>query len=503
MTFLCTISGVQPQEPCLSKTGYIFERRLIEKHLEESPVCPATGEPLTPKDLINIKTDVVTKPRPVTASSIPGLLSLLQSEWDALALETHNMRSHVDEVRKQLSYSLYQHDAATRVIARLIKQRDSALQEVEALKQQLLLFRTNYDVNSLETEFDKDTMVRLQDLAKVLLSERKKRDLSGYLDAEAFSKFKCAGEFRLHSSTKPGVLCVALDKSKNAQSLEESFCFTGGNDGSVVYFDLFNQKTVHTLNGHMKPVNTVVTHPLDNIALSGSDDSTIRVWREFETEFKCTYVLKHHKTSIKNLAMHPSGEYLLSLSSDGVWGLCNIDSGKVIKMHRNVPKCNALKIHPDGLVCIGAATNGTLQVWDIRDSTLKDPITTSSSGVNGVGTANGVSSAWVDLDFNENGYYLVSVSEAGELVLWDLRKQSVINTFSCNVNPTKVKFDQSGLYMGVSSTKVEVLYMKEKSKFELVHTLEGHNANVTDLEFGPYSKFLLTTCLDKSLRLYN
>ncbi|EAN30950.1 WD domain G-beta repeat protein [Theileria parva strain Muguga] len=496
MTFLCTISGVQPQEPCLSKTGYIFERRLIEKHLEESPVCPATGEPLTLQDLITIKTDVVTKPRPVTASSIPGLLSLLQSEWDALALETHNMRSHVDEVRKQLSYSLYQHDAATRVIARLIKQRDTALQEVESLKQQLLQFRSNYDPNSLETEFDKDTLVRLQDFSKVLLAERKKRDLSGYVPSDAFTKFKCAGEFRLHSSTKPGVLCVALDKSKNSQGIEGSYCFTGGNDGSVVYFDLQNKKTLNSLNGHMKPVNTLVTHPMENIVLSGSDDTTVRVWRDFETEFKCTYVLKHHRSPVKTLSLHPSGEYVLSLASDGVWGLCDIDSGKVIKMHRDLPKCNSLKIHPDGLVCIGAATNGTLQVWDIRDAQPKEPLANTMSNGNSV-------SEWVDMDFNENGYYLASVSAAGEVMLWDLRKQSVINTFSCNVNPTKVKFDHSGLYMGVASTKVEVFYMKDKSKFELVHTLEGHTANVTDLEFGPLSKFLLTTCLDKSLRLYH
>lgn len=106
-------------------------------------------------------------------------------------------------------------------------------------------------------------------------------------------------------------------------------------------------------------------------------------------------------------------------------------------MHRDLPKCNSLKIHPDGLVCIGAATNGTLQVWDIRDAQPKEPLANTMSNGNSV-------SEWVDMDFNENGYYLASVSAAGEVMLWDLRKQSVINTFSCNVNPTKVKFDHSG-----------------------------------------------------------
>lgn len=55
MALICSISGVEPEEPCLSKTGYVFERRLIEKHLEESQTCPVTGEQLTVADLTPIK----------------------------------------------------------------------------------------------------------------------------------------------------------------------------------------------------------------------------------------------------------------------------------------------------------------------------------------------------------------------------------------------------------------------------------------------------------------
>ena len=77
-------------------------------------------------DLVELKTARVVRPRPPTHTSIPSLLSVFQNEWDAIVLETYQLKQQLAQTRQELSTALYQHDAAVRVIARVTKERDEA-----------------------------------------------------------------------------------------------------------------------------------------------------------------------------------------------------------------------------------------------------------------------------------------------------------------------------------------------------------------------------------------
>lgn len=56
--YLITVSNVTPEQPVVSPiSGCIFERRLVEKYIEENGTDPVNGEELKIDQLIEIKSE--------------------------------------------------------------------------------------------------------------------------------------------------------------------------------------------------------------------------------------------------------------------------------------------------------------------------------------------------------------------------------------------------------------------------------------------------------------
>lgn len=134
----CAVSGEVPAEPVVSKkSGALFEKRLALKYIADNGTDPTTGEPMTADDLLELKTSPAARPRPPTATSIPALLTSLQSEWDAAMLEVFELRKQYKQVRQELTAALYHNDAAARVVARLTRERDEARAALANVQQTL------------------------------------------------------------------------------------------------------------------------------------------------------------------------------------------------------------------------------------------------------------------------------------------------------------------------------------------------------------------------------
>ena len=274
----CAVSGNAPEHPVVStKSGHLFEQSVIEKYIASTGKCPVTGEALGADDLLPLKVSSTVKPRPVAATSIPGMLTLFQNEWDALMLETFSLKQQLETVRQELGHALYQHDAACRVIARLMKERDDARAALAEARPAAPGAAAAAGAAPPPAAAAAEAAAGLpaeigaafDAKAKQLSKPRKKRQPpEGQADADAIAALSVVATHNAHGA---GATCVAMHPS-------EGLAATGGADGKVVLYDAAASKARATLSGHAGGVTCVALHPSRAAVLSGGADGVAQLW---------------------------------------------------------------------------------------------------------------------------------------------------------------------------------------------------------------------------------
>lgn len=85
--------------------------------------------------------------------------------------------------------------------------------------------------------------------------------------------------------------------------------------------------------------------------------------------------------------------------------------------------------------------------------------------------------------------------------LWDLRKMKNFHTITPQVGQPirSVSFDHSGQYLAAAGSDVWVYHGKQ---FSLVKTFSDHKDCVTGVRFGKDAQFLVTSSMDRSLKIF-
>jgi len=95
---------------------------------------------------------------------------------------------------------------------------------------------------------------------------------------------------------------------------------TAHEDGNVRFFDHSSGKMVHQMLAHSEPVVSIATDPSGLYLLSGSHDSSVRLW-SLESRTCIQDVSAHrkkHDESIYSVAFHPTKEFFASAGADAL-----------------------------------------------------------------------------------------------------------------------------------------------------------------------------------------
>lgn len=291
----------------------MFEKHLIEKYIAENGKDPVTGEEMTVDDIIDVKIDRTVRPRPPTFTSIPSLLSAFQNEWDALVLDSYNVRQQLSQTRQELATALYQHDAAIRVIARIMKERDEARDALS--KVTIGAGQSSGDAMQVDAAGLPDELAAKVDATQQQLSKsRKKRPVpAGWATADTIETYKAAST---SEALYPGSQSLAVNESGE-------LAIVGGTDGVAGVYSLSESKVLYALK-----VGGAVTDAVfaADQAIVASSTGSVKVFNGGKESASFT----SHAGTATSLALHPCGDILASVGVDKSFVFYDLASGNAV-----------------------------------------------------------------------------------------------------------------------------------------------------------------------------
>jgi len=499
----CALSGAACEVPVVTPSGHIYESRIIKKHLATDSVDPISGEPLTENDLIVLKvapttdknddkvsTSRLITPRLTSHTSIPGLLSTLQNEWDSLMLETHSLKSQNLQLREELSLALYEVDAAKRVVARLVKERDAAKESLKNVKVQFAQAgatavepaekshshaeKESSAAPAKDSPWPEDLLNEMTTLSQTLSQGRRKRKApSTYTSSTSIAEFKELDDLNI-----PSTLIAR----------HPSGILAGFNKKKIVVCDLETKQQIAQANLRLSKdeypsaLASIVQASGEKYVAIGTSAGSLTVYQVQEDSLKNQFKLKLG-SAVSSISVHPTQSFVLASSNDSL-SFVSLSSQSIIASTGSSDLLTTSAIHPDGMLFAAGVTTASdvqVRIYDIKSLEV---VATFTHEQNGEGTK--VSS----IDFSENGYYVASsVSNSLTAKIWDLRKLTCAKEIDVSSEVegangvSKVSFDEFGTAIAVGVGASVCTYSVKPFK-HLVTVKTGVSADINSLKWS-------------------
>lgn len=181
---------------------------------------------------------------------------------------------------------------------------------------------------------------------------------------------------------------------------------SGSKDTTLKLWDSDTGHCVCTFRIASHPIWAVALSADRSRALSSSEDYTVRVWDS--TAGRCLCTLTGHANWVGAVAVTPDGRLGLSGSFDGTLRVWDLEAGQcrnVLKGHTNW--VNAIAICPDGRWAVSGSGDHTVRVWDLWTGQCARVLRGHTGDVRAIG-------------LSPDGRRVLSGSQDHDLRLWDM-----------------------------------------------------------------------------------
>jgi len=246
---------------------------------------------------------------------------------------------------------------------------------------------------------------------------------------------------------------------------------------------------IRTMKGHSSSVNAVVVTPDGQRVISGSDDTTIKVWNLETGEHIRT--MEGHNGSVNSLTVTPDGLHVISGSDDKTIKVWNLETGEHIRtMEGHNGSVSVVAVTPDGRCAISGSYDKTIKVWDMKTGghirTMKDHY-----------------SSVMALADTPEGLYVISQSEDKMLKVWDLKTGDHISTMGGhNGFITAVVVTPDGR-RAISGSDGKMLRVWDLKTGDHIRTMKDHYSLVMALAVTSDGRRVISGSMDNMLRVWD
>lgn len=271
-----------------------------------------------------------------------------------------------------------------------------------------------------------------------------------------------------------------------AVTADGKYVISGSGDSTLKVWNWQAGEEVRTLAGHSERVLAVAITPDGKYVISASRDKTIKVWNWQTGEEVRT--LTSHSDWVFALAVTPDGKYLISGSTDKTIKVWNIETGEILyTLKGHWREVRAVAVTPDGKKVISGSEDNTLKVWNLKTGRLLFTLRGHSHWVTSVAVT-------------PDGKKVISGSIDKTLKVWNLHKRIGFFTYIRNLIQKRQIFKLAG--DNHWSIRYFILICNLITRRQLF-TFTNHQDMVWAVTVTPNSKQIISGSWDKTIKVWN
>ncbi len=240
---------------------------------------------------------------------------------------------------------------------------------------------------------------------------------------------------------------------------------------------------INRLQSHGDSVVTVSFSPKGDFLVSGSIDSTVKIWHPKGTLLRTIFA---HDRPITRVAVSPDGKLIASASVDQTVKIWQPDGNQTATLQGHTGGVTGVSFAPNGDLIATSSQDKTIKLWQ-PDGTL-------------VRTLTGHDQAVTSVTFSPTGQMLASTSADNTVKLWSDRGILLKTLRGHTEAVTSVSFSPDGQQIATASGDRTVKLWKADGT--LWKTLSGHRDRVLGVSFSPDGKLFASAGADLTVILW-